>query len=333
MLANYVYDMEVNGILQKTCIVDNETYLDESALNYVICNESEFLKLNVNKTDEKLFFLYQIPEAVTIYEYIQNKLSRQQIMHLVNGICTLAIELINNDVNVGYVVWDWNNIYFNSAQNKLQFILVPSGAFAGEADEVVNLIRFIIAYSKYDLIENCHYVAVLLSILNGEENIKDMMTSLIKTTKKMSIEGAMRKKKEAVRTIDLNNSEKLSSVDIAKRSWGEFSSNDKRETGGDRPPVPCLVRLKTKENIQIYKDKFVLGKELDKVDYAIVDNPAVSRVHAFIEKKNGAFYVRDNKSSNRTFVNGKPIFSDEEVLLINGMVLSLANEEFVYKIM
>lgn len=332
MLANYVYDMKVNGILHKACLVENETYLDESALNYIICNESEFLKLNINKTDEKLFFLYQLPEAVTVYEYIQNKLNRQQIMHLINGICTLAMGLINNGINIGYVVWDWNNIYFNAAQNKLQFILVPSCAFIGEAEEVVNLIRFIIAYSKYDLIENCHFVAVILSILNGEDNIKDMLGSLIKTTKKMSVEGTMRKKKEAVKTIDLNNSDKLSSVDIAKRSWGDFTSNDKRETGGDRPPVPCLVRLKTKENIQIYKDKFVLGKELDKVDYAIVDNPAVSRVHAFIEKKNGAFYVKDNNSSNRTFVDGKPV-CDEEVLLINGMVLSLANEEFVYKIM
>ncbi len=333
MLSDYIYDTEVNGIVHKTCMIEGETHLDEPALNYMLYNEQEFLKFNVNKSDGQMIFLYQIPEYMTVYEYIQGKLTRRQMMELISEVCTFAINIMENHVRLGYVVWDWNYIYFNTVQNKLQFILVPSEIVSGAVDEVINLIRFMIAYAKYDLIENCHYVAVILSVLNGNKDVKDTLKELIKVIKKLSVENVMRKKKETVKNIDVSNSEKLTSIDIAKRSWGDFMDGNKKENGTERPPIPCLIRLKTKETIQLYKDKFVLGKEEDKVDYTITDNPAVSRVHAFIEKKNGAFHIRDNNSSNKTYVNGNPISCEEDVLLINGAVLSLANEEFIYKIM
>lgn len=39
----------------------------------------------------------------------------------------------------------------------------------------------------------------------------------------------------------------------------------------------------------------------------VIDEPALSGVHAGIESRNGAWYVSDLGSTNGTFVNGRPV--------------------------
>ena len=96
---------------------------------------------------------------------------------------------------------------------------------------------------------------------------------------------------------------------------------------------PYLFRMKNNERIMLNKLVFRIGKERSYVDYFVSDNAAVSRSHANIVEQNGKFYVVDTNSTNHTYVNGRMIQSNTEVLLSHGDRVRLANEEFEFHMM
>ena len=95
-------------------------------------------------------------------------------------------------------------------------------------------------------------------------------------------------------------------------------------------PVPYLVRKKTGENIYIDKDEFVIGKSANHADYTIRDNTAVSRAHCIISRRNGVCYIRDNNSTNGTFINDQELDRGGERFLTNNVTVKLGDEEFVF---
>ena len=102
--------------------------------------------------------------------------------------------------------------------------------------------------------------------------------------------------------------------------------------GGQLIPHPHLIRMKTGENLVLPEGEFVIGKSATNVNYTIADNPAVSRVHCTIIKKNGVYYVRDENSTNATYVNGERVLPGTEHLLLNNCKLLLGDEEFIYSL-
>jgi FOG: FHA domain len=67
------------------------------------------------------------------------------------------------------------------------------------------------------------------------------------------------------------------------------------------------------------------------VDYCIKDNSAVSRSHADILRKENGYVIVDNNSLNHTFVNGIQLVPQDQMLLADGAVVMLADEEFEFK--
>lgn len=101
--------------------------------------------------------------------------------------------------------------------------------------------------------------------------------------------------------------------------------------GGSRQAY--LVRRKTGEQILLNKPMFRVGKERSFVDYFIGDNTAVSRSHANFIFRDGAFFVEDTNSTNHTFINGAMIPSNTESGLAHGDKVTLADEEFEFRMM
>ena len=71
----------------------------------------------------------------------------------------------------------------------------------------------------------------------------------------------------------------------------------------------------------------MVGKSADS-NYQIIDNKKVSRRHAIFRISNGECYVRDNDSTNHTFVNGKLLQPGVEIILSNDDYIRLGDEEF-----
>lgn len=94
---------------------------------------------------------------------------------------------------------------------------------------------------------------------------------------------------------------------------------------------PRLYRRKTGAVITIDKPVFRIGKEEGYVDYLIPDNPAISRSHADIISRGGSYYIYDNNSTNKTYVNNIMIPALKNVELSDGCLIRLANEEFEFR--
>ena len=92
-----------------------------------------------------------------------------------------------------------------------------------------------------------------------------------------------------------------------------------------------LFRRSTGETFSINKPVYIIGKENIKVDLCVTDNKTVSRVHAHIVSKNGVFYIIDQNSTNRTFVNGINVPANVEYRLRDGDEIRLSNELFDFR--
>ena len=95
---------------------------------------------------------------------------------------------------------------------------------------------------------------------------------------------------------------------------------------------PVLKRVRDNEVIKINKALFRIGKDRTQCDYCITDNNAVSRRHLDIIFRNGRYYVLDNKSTNKSYLNGKVLPVGEEIEIEDGSILKLADEEFSFEL-
>lgn len=93
---------------------------------------------------------------------------------------------------------------------------------------------------------------------------------------------------------------------------------------------PYLVRSKNQEIVIIDKDEFKIGKIPGMADYLLADNPAVSRMHAIIQHVENGYYICDNYSTNSTYLNGERLEPGKRYILLNGVRVLIANEEFTY---
>lgn len=98
--------------------------------------------------------------------------------------------------------------------------------------------------------------------------------------------------------------------------------------GVSNPHGCVIMRMRTEEEFYVDKEEFLMGKERVRVDYCITSNPAVSRAHAKILKRNGKLYIVDMNATNGTYVNGERITAGNEVPLEVGDRFKLADEEF-----
>ncbi len=96
--------------------------------------------------------------------------------------------------------------------------------------------------------------------------------------------------------------------------------------------TPYLIRVNTEERIMLGKLMFKIGKASRGVDYTVDGNGAISRQHAIIIQKDGVCYIKDNKSTNHTYVNDKIVEDGIEEILTHDSMIRLGDEEFIFKI-
>ena len=101
------------------------------------------------------------------------------------------------------------------------------------------------------------------------------------------------------------------------------------QLGGARP-IPHFVRKSTGEIINITKPEFIIGKSKTKADYAIENNSAISREHCIVIQRDGVNYIKDNNSTNHTYVSGVELQPGKEVLLKHKTEVRLGDEEFTF---
>ena len=96
------------------------------------------------------------------------------------------------------------------------------------------------------------------------------------------------------------------------------------------PAKPHFVREKTGEKIFIDKEEFKIGKSKVHSDYSIENNSAISRVHVIVIKRGEDCFLKDNDSTNGTYVDGDRLEPGREVQLKENMEIKFGDEDFVF---
>lgn len=73
--------------------------------------------------------------------------------------------------------------------------------------------------------------------------------------------------------------------------------------------------------------KITIGRETD--NDVVVDNKLASRHHAIIQKIKNAYFIKDENSTNGTYLNGVKIPSDKYVKLNPGDKVTIGNMNLV----
>ncbi len=95
---------------------------------------------------------------------------------------------------------------------------------------------------------------------------------------------------------------------------------------------PYILRVRSGQKAYINKSAYRIGKDSASCDYVVSDNNAISRKHADIYTRNDRYYIMDVGSTNKTYVDGRPIVPKQEVEIFAGTKIRLANEEFEFMI-
>ncbi|MBR3469892.1 MAG: FHA domain-containing protein [Lachnospiraceae bacterium] len=99
--------------------------------------------------------------------------------------------------------------------------------------------------------------------------------------------------------------------------------------GAQRRNSGRLVHAKTGNVTVINKENFWIGK--GDVDLKI-DKDTVSRKHAQILVRQNHYFITDNGSTNKTYLEGKELPPNASVELYNGMHVKFANEEYIFQL-
>ena len=100
--------------------------------------------------------------------------------------------------------------------------------------------------------------------------------------------------------------------------------------GASKGPA-TLVSREPGELATIYleRDITVIGK-LETAADAVINIPTVSRIHAKIRKREGAYYLADLNSRNGTSVNGQLLKTGEDYLLEDEDEVDFAQARYIF---
>lgn len=124
------------------------------------------------------------------------------------------------------------------------------------------------------------------------------------------------------------------SRDEAPKTGTAVLGNSPGTTGteAEESPYPYLIRESTHQIISVDKPEFRMGKDKNSVDFCVAGNTAISRSHAIIRIRDDRYFIEDQNSTNKTYIDGRAISPGQEVEIFPGARIRLANEEFVFYI-
>ena len=114
---------------------------------------------------------------------------------------------------------------------------------------------------------------------------------------------------------------------------GTYLYDSKSEQGLPRRKYrsPRLIRRSTGEFMWIETASFSVGRSTQRANMCIPGNSRISNIHAIILKKGNTFYLKDNGSTNGTFLNGNKINPQmDPVRLRSGDRIRLYDEELEF---
>ncbi len=257
----------------------------------------------VSVLDDVNVLSYTIPATLPLSKFLKKQLYKAEFLSIISNILKQLIYFEENDMPLKKVLLNTKYMYIELSNLDIQLIYMPLEKNFADCN-ICEFIQKFIAKVRFADMQCVSCVDEILHYLDSRMmfSLKDFYKFIL----------AMEK---AVIDKDVEDNGEGETTVLQQMQYNNI--------------VPYLVRVRTNELIPIEKTEFLVGKSPD-CDYQVVDNKRVSRKHCTFIISNGECYIRDNNSTNHTYVNGKLIQPEFDVMLGNDDYIRLGDEEFKY---
>lgn len=313
--------------------------------------------LHIEIKGHKFILHYNITGYITMKQLLANTMNKALFTSILEDFINVTKQINRLYLNYKNLELDFDYILINPSTKKLAFLYIPI-QYYDNGRALKDFFTVLIQNSTFSTKEDTSYVKEFIQVLSRPDfsvvSIDDYIRILTGKSAiindyygRCSVCGAeitdharfcmkcgspIQEESVEFKTVNTYNSNSNNSNETTV--LGSNESEGTTVLGSEdiyEPTYPYLIRTKSDEKIMVNKQSFRIGKEIQ-CDYSVSDNSAVSRNHADILTKNGRFFIVDNNSTNKTYVDYKPIPSSTEVEIFPGSRLRLANEDFEFNI-
>ncbi len=277
--------------------VEFQIFNSEFCGNRVLCQ--------VDRVNGVRVLNYTIPASISLSQFLRKKLYASEFISLFSNILRQIIFLSEKNMPVKKLLLNSKYINVDLTNMSVQLIYMPIEKNFGECD-VKEFMQELLQHICCADGQCQDYLSKVSGYVNSDAklDVKNLYKFVLELGQFDTIE------------------EKSQDVKLETTVLAVNKAVDKKIN-------PFLVRIKTNELISINKPYFNVGKGSDS-DYQIMDNKKISRKHCTLRFSNGQCFIRDNGSTNNTYVNNMSLEPNIEILLNNDDFIKMADEEFKY---
>lgn len=284
--------------------------------------------------DGKKTVTYLAPISIELHKYLKNVISKNDFFLIFAQFIETVNKIDKYKLNINNLVLNLKYIFINVMTKEVQFIYQPIMS-QNISSNIFSILYDVIFQAKINQNEDLKEINSLIGYLRSMQIFSSMDIQNYISNIYPSVYKQIQKEKME-QSQELNNRiYDVSETSLLYENEGTslLYDNDEGTTLLQDQFInyPYIIRVKDFERIDINKDTFKLGTDKEVVDYYI-DNSAVSRNHADIISNDGVYYVKDNNSTNGTFINGAPINLKGEIQINDGDIITLGNEDFEFHI-
>lgn len=254
---------------------------------------------------EKNRIVYVAPNGIKLKKYLKRGLSKQEFFQVFVQLLEVIRKIQCNSLDIKNLVLDLEYTFINENTKEIQVIYQP-------------LISQQVMVSIFPYLYDVMHSTVFL--ISEEMQLVNELMGYMKRMQRFSAEEI----EEYIEQVYPEIFKLVERYKAAPKEEKVLVNQEKKVT-----PKVYLTRVNTHDRIEINKSEFWIGKDPANVNYYL-NNPSISRRHAVIRKRDRHFCIQDNHSTNKTMVNHRVLQAGQEVEIVSGDMIVLANEKFVF---
>ncbi len=303
------------------------------------------IPLEVDMKRSGFVLKYDITNYMSMEQYLHTIITKQKYAQIMLQILEIIRTMSEAYYNPQNIILNLDNVYMNPSTETIFFIFIPILYFDSGCS-VKEFLTQITYQTTFDSSEDTSYVEKCLNILQRNMNFSAVeMEEYLKTilSDKKEPDKSDNQIRSIYREYNLAFEEKKAEQPVEERkeekenleigrstrmteSLSNIGSSDTVLLGTESNAY--IKQLRTGKKYYLNSNEVTIGKRQCEIE--IADNPAVSKHHAMIQKKEGKYYLVDLNSTNGTKVNGKKINADIPEFLQDETQIEFANEKFVF---
>ena len=303
------------------------------------------IPLEVDMKRSGFVLKYDITNYMSMEQYLHTIITKQKYAQIMLQILEIIRTMSEAYYNPQNIILNLDNVYMNPSTETIFFIFIPILYFDSGCS-VKEFLTQITYRTTFDSSEDTSYVEKCLNILQRNMNFSAVeMEEYLKTilSDKKEPDKSDNQIRSIYREYNLAFEEKKAEQPVEERkeekenleigrstrmteSLSNIGSSDTVLLGTESNAY--IKQLRTGKKYYLNSNEVTIGKRQCEIE--IADNPAVSKHHAMIQKKEGKYYLVDLNSTNGTKVNGKKINADIPEFLQDETQIEFANEKFVF---